>query len=111
MCTCTARKLGELHRRAQAAEGIIARSGIVEGRPQMAAGRSMGRALANYAAAKYERERDEAYAVLRLIANHVGCREDEAGTTCTGSWCAEQARAFLHTSNNAVSGGGVAGVH
>ena len=51
----------EMHRRAQAAESIIARSGIVEGRPQDGhKGRSLGRVLANYAAAQYKRERDEA---------------------------------------------------
>ena len=49
-------KLAEMHRRAQEAESIIARSGIVEGRPQGEAGRSVGRALANYAAEDYKRK-------------------------------------------------------
>jgi len=49
-------KLAEMHRRAQSAESIIAQSGIVEGRPQGEAGRSVGRALANYSAEDYKRK-------------------------------------------------------
>lgn len=52
--------LTAMHRRAQEAEGIVAKSGIVEARPQGAEGRSLGRALANYGAAISLRERDEA---------------------------------------------------
>lgn len=55
-----------LNRRAQEAEGIIAKAGLVEGRQRSAHGRSLGRALANYAAAQYleraetaERQRDD----------------------------------------------------
>lgn len=55
---------GRLNRRALQAEGIIAKSGIVEGRPQGNAGRSFGRALANYAAATMQRERDDLRALL-----------------------------------------------
>ena len=50
----------KLNYRAQQAESIIAQSGIVEARPQGAKGRSLGRALSNYAAGMYQRERDEA---------------------------------------------------
>jgi len=49
-------KVAEMHRRAQEAESIIAKSGIVEGRPQGEKGRSVGRALANYAAEDYKRK-------------------------------------------------------
>lgn len=52
----TARRLNE---RAQRAEGIIAAAGLVEGRPQGKHGRSLGRALANYSAHLFKRERDE----------------------------------------------------
>lgn len=52
-------ELTAMHRRAQTAEGIIAQAGLVEGRPQRAEGRSLGRALANLSADQY-RERAEA---------------------------------------------------
>lgn len=54
----------QLHRRAQVAEGVVARAGLVENRPQGPQGRGLGRILANYAAALYQRERDEARAEL-----------------------------------------------
>lgn len=61
--------LTAMHRRAQEAESIVDRSGIVEGRPQGKHGRSLGRALANYAAWKATQERDEArQRVLELEA-------------------------------------------
>lgn len=44
------KKNKELNRRCQKAESVIAKSGIVEGREQGPKGRSLGRALANYAA-------------------------------------------------------------
>lgn len=53
-------KLTEMHRRAQRAEGIADR--YAEGRPQGAHGRSVGRALANYAAHRATQQRDEAIA-------------------------------------------------
>ena len=59
-----------MHRRAQEAEGIIAKAGLVEGRPQGKAGRSVGRALANYAASLHERERDEALAALERATDY-----------------------------------------
>ena len=64
-----------LHRRAQRAESIIEQSGIVENRPKHGEGRSLGRALANYAAAKAERELAEARAELALsekLVNRLG---------------------------------------
>lgn len=45
------------------------------------------------------RERDEARAVLQLIADHGGTTDDE-GLACNGTWCAEQARTFLDTAND-----------
>lgn len=51
-----------LNRRCQTAEGLVERAGLVEKRPQGAHGRSMGRALANYAAEQYRRELVEARA-------------------------------------------------
>ena len=57
-----------LNRRCQKAEGIIARAGIVEGRDTASPhGRGSGRALANYAADMYRRERDEAVARLDAL--------------------------------------------
>jgi len=53
-------KLTAMHRRAQRAEGIADR--YAEGRPQGAHGRSVGRALANYAAHRAIQQRDEAIA-------------------------------------------------
>lgn len=53
-----------INRRCQQAESLIAKTGIVDGRPQVEVGRSVGRALANYAAATYKRERDSARAEL-----------------------------------------------
>jgi hypothetical protein len=53
-----------------------------------------GRHTLNYA---------EALRVLRLIEESAG-KTTEEGLTCSASWCAEQARAFLNTSNTAVSG-------
>ena len=53
-------KLTAMHRRAQRAEGIADR--YAEGRPQGAHGRSIGRALANYAAHRAIQQRDEAIA-------------------------------------------------
>lgn len=32
---------------------------------------------------------------LELIRDHGGCLQDETGMTCTGGWCAEQARRTL----------------
>src|SRR5690606_20775496 len=55
-------KLTEMHRRAQRAEGIADR--YAEGRPQGARGRSVGRALANYAAHRATQQRDEAIAEI-----------------------------------------------
>lgn len=57
----------KLNRRAQEAEGIIAKAGLVENRPQGAHGRSFGRALANYAATKYKEEADELRAKLQEL--------------------------------------------
>lgn len=54
----------DLNRRAQQAEGLVAKFKLVENRPQMGPGRSFGRALANYAASLYMRERDEARALV-----------------------------------------------
>jgi hypothetical protein len=54
-----------LQRRCHAAEALVAKFKLVEGRPQAEQGRSFGRALANYAASLYMRERDEARACLR----------------------------------------------
>lgn len=39
-------------------------------------------------------QRDAAMAVLEVIAESGGTTTDD-GLACTGSWCAEQARAFL----------------
>jgi hypothetical protein len=40
------------------------------------------------------KERDDARAALRLIAENGGCTTEE-GLSCNGSWCAEQARRAL----------------
>lgn len=56
-----------LNLRAQQAEGIIARAGLVENRPQTGKGRSFGRMLANYAAAMYERRHVEFVAKIERI--------------------------------------------
>jgi hypothetical protein len=87
-----------LQRRCHEAEGLVAKFRLVEGRPQTEQGRSFGRALANYAAAQYMRERDEARAVLALIAEAGGTTTEE-GLHCNGTWCAEQARTFLDSAN------------
>ena len=60
-----------LHRRAQRAESIIEKSGILENRPKHGEGRSLGRALANYAAAKAERELAEARAEIEHLQTSV----------------------------------------
>ncbi|HKX46199.1 MAG TPA: hypothetical protein VJP77_05815 [Planctomycetota bacterium] len=65
-----------LNDRATKAEGIIDRSGLVEGRPQGAHGRSIGRALANYAASKYLRERDESVALLYKTCGFISVARD-----------------------------------
>jgi hypothetical protein len=44
------------------------------------------------------RERDEARAVLALIAEAGGTTTEE-GLHCNGTWCGEQARAFLDAAN------------
>jgi len=56
-----------LNRRLTKAEGIIAASGIVENRPKTGRG-GFGRALANYAAEQYKRERDKYHRAVELIA-------------------------------------------
>lgn len=49
-------------------------------------------------AIKYRSDRDQAVEALEFIRDEGGkCTED--GLACTGSWCAEQARAFLNTAN------------
>lgn len=48
----------ELHRRLQRAESIISQAKLVENRPSGPVGRSLGRALANYAAAIMKEDRD-----------------------------------------------------
>ena len=58
-----------LQRRCHEAEGLVAKFKLVEGRPQTEHGRSFGRALANYAASLYMRERDEARACLREMCD------------------------------------------
>ena len=57
----------KLNRRLTKAEGIIEAAQIVDNRPTKGGG-GLGRALANYAAEKYMRERDEARNALSLIA-------------------------------------------
>lgn len=59
----------DLHRRAQQAEGIVARSGIVDGRPQ--SGHGLGRALANYAASQAERKLEAWRAFAGAQTKHV----------------------------------------
>lgn len=59
-----------LNRRCQKAEGIVEASGLVDGRAQGNAGRTLGRALANYAADKYRRERDIAVAQVEHLKSH-----------------------------------------
>ena len=56
-----------LNRRLTKAEGIIAASGIAEDRPKTGSG-GLGRALANYAADQYKRERDKYCRAVALIA-------------------------------------------
>jgi hypothetical protein len=90
-----------LQRRCHAAEGLVAKFNLVEGRPQREQGRSFGRALANYAASLYMRERDEARAVLELIAEAGGTTTEE-GLHCNGTWCADQARTFLDTTGERI---------
>lgn len=53
-----------LNRRCQLAESVIAKASLVEGRPQGPKGRSFGRVMANYAADKAERERDDLRAAM-----------------------------------------------
>jgi hypothetical protein len=48
----------DLHRRLQRAESIIIQAKLVDNRPQGPDGRSLARALANYAAAKMKEDRD-----------------------------------------------------
>lgn len=59
-----------LNRRCQKAEGIVEASGLVDGRAQGNAGRTLGRALANYAADIYRRERDAAVAQVEQLKSH-----------------------------------------
>lgn len=71
-----------LNRRAQEAEGIIAKAGLVENRPQGKHGRSLGRALANFAASKFKEERDSLHAALTTAnAEADRLREALAGST------------------------------
>ena len=58
-------QLTAMHRRAQRAEGIADR--VAADRPQGAHGRSVGRALANYAAHRHAQERDEALAEVERM--------------------------------------------
>ena len=74
-----------LHRRAQRAESIVARARLVEDRPQGPQGRTFGRALANYAAAIFERERDEARRRLAEEARKVGRLRAEVARLRAGS--------------------------
>ncbi len=60
-------RCNRLNRRLTKAEGIIAASGIAEDRPKTGSG-GLGRALANYVAEKYKRERDKYHRALELIA-------------------------------------------
>jgi hypothetical protein len=60
-------RCNELNRRLTKAEGIIAASGIAEDRPKTGSG-GLGRALANYAADQYKRERDKYRRAVELIA-------------------------------------------
>jgi len=64
-------RCNKLNRRLTKAEGIIAASGIAEDRPKTGGG-GLGRALANYAADQYKRERDEAIAALGWQQNLAG---------------------------------------
>ena len=75
----------DLHRRAQTAEGIIARSGIVEGRQQTGRG-GLGRALANYAAAQATRERDEALAKLEAWRAYARAVQEAQASVPVGAW-------------------------
>lgn len=65
-----------LNRRAQKAEGIIARSGIVESRPQGNKDRTLGRALANYAASEYKRKFEQADASARALCETLKMVDD-----------------------------------
>ena len=56
-----------LNRRLTKAEGIIEAAHLIDNRPTKGGG-GLGRALANYAAEKYMRERDEARKALSLIS-------------------------------------------
>jgi glycerol-3-phosphate dehydrogenase len=58
-----------LNRRLTKAEGIIAASGIVKTRSKTGSG-GLGRALANYAADQYKRERDKYCRAVELIAEY-----------------------------------------
>lgn len=60
-------RCNRLSRRLTKAEGIIAASGIAEDRPKTGSG-GLGRALANYAAEQYRRERDRYRRAIELIA-------------------------------------------
>jgi len=60
-------RCNRLNRRLTKAEGIIAASGIAKDRPKTASG-GLGRALANYAADQYKRERDKYRRAVELIA-------------------------------------------
>ncbi len=60
-------RCNRLNRRLTKAEGIIAASGIAEDRPKTGSG-GLGRALANYAADQYKRERDKYRRAVELIA-------------------------------------------
>ena len=46
-------------------------------------------------ARQLERELDVYKSTLELIADHGGCTTTDDGLTCTGSWCAEQAKRAL----------------
>lgn len=73
-------KLDAMHRRAQKAESIIAQSGIVEGRPRGNEERSLGRALANYAAADLRRKLDAAVELARQAVGVASIIRDETDT-------------------------------
>lgn len=60
-------RCNRLNRRLTKAEGIIAASGIAGDRPKTGGG-GLGRALANYAADQYKRERDAYRRAIELIA-------------------------------------------
>jgi hypothetical protein len=81
-----------LNRRLTKAEGIIAASGIAEDRPKTGSG-GLGRALANYAADQYKRERDQwrecAEGLARLLRQRIDHDDD-----VFLDWEADQLAAF-----------------